>query len=224
MHRTDRNSLSNPRLRVLEAVHHLGGEHVTINQLATHLGGHPNASRAHLTALARDGFIKIADIPGEGPGRRPRGHTLTDAGRRVIDPVEHAGPSLTGAFASYLVQTGHGKDDAREIGRIWGEASAGALPEQAEQSLDAVVEVLDMLGFDPDRLETAEGQALVLRTCPLLIAQPDDFLCEIHHGLIDGVLRRIGAAEGVTLLPFAEADGCRVELSQPRAMAAEVLA
>ena len=109
MHRTDRNSLSNPRLRVLEAVHHLGGEHVTINQLATHLGGHPNASRAHLTALARDGFIKIADIPREGPGRRPRGHTLTDAGRRVIDPVEHAGPSLTNTFASYLVQTGHGK-------------------------------------------------------------------------------------------------------------------
>lgn len=215
MHNPAHSSLSNARLRVLAAVRDLGGEHITITQLTEHLGGHPNASRPHLTALEHDGYITIADVPGSGPGRRPRGHSLTEAGRKLLSPGADEPSGLAGAFASYLVQTGHGPHEAREIGRIWGEKEADALSDESrEHAVDAVVEVLDILGFDPARLEVAQGEALVLRTCPLLVASPGDpsFICEIHHGLIDGVLRRIGAAEGVTLLPFAEPNGCRLEL------------
>lgn len=215
MHRSqERNKLSNPRRRVLQAIRDLGGEHVTINQLAEHLGGHPNASRTHLGALADRGLITVADIPGTGPGRRPRGHTLTEEGLAALDPTEASSISLTGAFASYLVRTGHGTDEAREIGRMWGDSQAAALPEdETHDPVEAVVRVLDMLGFDPGRVRTADGEALVLRTCPLIGNDHDDqaFLCDVHHGLIDGVLRRIGAAEGLTLLPFAEEAGCRVE-------------
>lgn len=213
--------LSNARLRVLRAVSDLGGQHVTIAQLAGHLGGHPNASRAHLSALVVHQLLAVADVPGTGPGRRPRGYSLTDAGRRAVAPTSAETIGLAGAFASYLVQTGHGAKEAREIGQLWGEQQASALPADttANDSVEAVVEVLDILGFDPARLEVPDGEALVLRTCPLLPAAPDDptFICEVHHGLIDGVLRRIGASEGITLLPFSEPDGCRVELGgQPR--------
>lgn len=222
MHRSqERNKLSNPRRRVLLAVRDLGGEHVTINQLAEHLGGHPNASRAHLSALADRGLITIADIPGTGPGRRPRGHTLTEEGRAALDPVEATNISLTGAFASYLVRTGHGPQEAHEIGRMWGDSQAATLADDpGRDAVDAVVQVLDMLGFDPGRLRTVDGEALVLRTCPLIGNDHEDqsFLCDVHHGLIDGVLRRIGAAEGLTLLPFAEPAGCRVEIQEPVAV------
>ena len=219
MHRSQQpRTLSNPRLRVLQAIRDLGGEHVTINQLAEHLGGHPNASRVHLAGLEHDGYITISDVPGAGPGRRPRGHSLTEEGRRFLDPAEATNASLTGAFASYLVRTGHGKEQAREIGRLWGETQTAALAGlPPEDSVDAVVEVLDMLGFDPGRLSTDEGEALVLRSCPLLTGDHSDptFMCEVHHGMIDGVLRRIGASEGLTLLPFAEPNGCRVEFTDP---------
>lgn len=214
MRNSTRNNLSNARLRVLAAVGELGGEHVTISQLAEHLGGHPNAARPHLGALAHDGLITVADVPGKGPGRRPRGHSLTDAGRKILSPGDET-IGLAGAFASYLVQTGHGKEEAREIGRIWGENEADALDDETkDRSVDAVVEVLDILGFDPARLSVTEGEALVLRTCPLLARSATDpsFMCEIHQGLIDGVLRRVGASEGITLLPFAEKNGCRVEI------------
>lgn len=222
MHRSqERNKLSNPRRRVLLAVRDLGGEHVTINQLAEHLGGHPNASRAHLGALADRGLITVADIPGTGPGRRPRGHTLTEAGKAALDPAEVNNASLAGAFASYLVRSGHGSEDARAIGRMWGDSQAAALDDACPRdAVDSVVRVLDMLGFDPGRVRTADGEALVLRTCPLIGNDHDDqaFLCDVHHGLIDGVLRRIGAAEGLTLLPFADAAGCRVEVDEPVAV------
>lgn len=212
-------TLSNARLRVLTAVRDLGGEHVTIAQLTNHLGGHPNASRPHLSALVSAGLLTVADVPGYGPGRRPRGHTLTDTGKQALNPPTSETVGLTGAFASYLVQTGHGAEDARKIGQIWGEQQAVNLSDSSvKDSVAAVVEVLDILGFDPAPLEVEEGQALVLRTCPLLTSSsPSDpsFICEVHHGLIDGVLRRIGAKEGVTLLPFAEPSGCRVEMEHP---------
>lgn len=215
MHRSqERTKLSNPRRRVLSAIRDLGGEHVTINQLATHLGGHPNASRAHLNALAERGLITVADIPGKGPGRRPRGHTLTSQGKAALEPVAVTNVSLTGAFASYLVRNGHGTQEAHEIGRMWSASQAESLADaDPHDPVDAVVRVLDMLGFDPGRVHTPEGDALVLRSCPLVGNDHDDqaFLCDVHHGLIDGVLRRIGAAEGLTLLPFASADGCVVE-------------
>lgn len=208
--------LSRARLRVLSAVAELGGEHVTIAQLAAHLGGHPNASRAHLSALVSHHLLVAADVPGTGPGRRPRGHSLTDAGRRAVAPGNAETIGLAGAFASYLVQTGHGAVEAREVGRLWGDQQVAALPATPTDSVEAVVEVLDILGFDPARLEVEGGEAVVLRTCPLMPAAPSDptFICEVHHGLIDGVLRRIGVSERITLLPFAEPDGCRVDLGE----------
>ena len=59
---------------------------------------------------------------------------------------------------------------------------------------------------------------MILRTCPLLETAhgSPEFVCNIHHGLIDGVLRRIGAREGVELLPFSEPDGCRMHLTPHR--------
>lgn len=217
MHKSrDRSKLSNPRRRVLLAVRDLGGEHVTVNQLAEHLGGHPNASRAHLAALADRGYLAVADIPGTGPGRRPRGHTLTEAGRSALDPAETTGATLTGAFASYLVRTGHGPRESHEIGRQWGHTQAAVLdgPEH-DDPVAAVLRVLDILGFDPGRVRTPEGEALVLRTCPLVGNGHDDqaFACGAHHGMIDGVLRRIGAAEGITLAPFAETADRLVEVA-----------
>lgn len=198
MHKIAAPPLSNARLRVLEAVHSLGGVHVTIAQLTEHLGGHPNASRPHLTALADAGLIIVADIPGDGPGRRPRGHSLTAAGRTALSPSTEESLVLTGAFASYLISGGGTADKVR---RVWDGQPAGA---PSVDTVDAVVEVLDILGFDPARVEMPDGHALVLRSCPLTQAGDPTLPCEAHHTVVDGILRRMGAPEGVTLLPLAD--------------------
>ena len=211
--------LSAPRQRVLRATLELDGADVTINQVAEHLGGHPNSARQHLDALVTQRLLTAADVQSGRPGRRPRGYSLTAPGRQELG-TKHVDETceLAGVFASYMVANGSGIEEARGIGNAWGDLRAGELTEeQTQRPLDAVVEVLDILGFDPAAIQTTEGEAVILRTCPLLdlAHNSPDFNCNIHHGLIDGVLRRIGAREGVELLPFSDPDGCRLKLTAP---------
>lgn len=210
-------TLSAPRRRVLQAALDLGGNQVTINQVAEHLGGHPNSARQHLDALAGLNLLTASDVQSDRPGRRPRGYTLTALGRQSLGAgrVDET-RELADVFASYLVATGNGPQQAQEIGRAWGAKRADELPhDKAERPLDAIIEVLDILGFDPSTMHTEQGDAVILRTCPLLDMAhgSPEFICNIHRGLIDGVLRRIGAREGVELLPFSEPDGCRMHLA-----------
>ena len=60
------------------------GEGVPLAELATRIGGHPNATRAHLDALVEEGLAEAAPLPRTGPGRPALGWTLTDAGRRAV--------------------------------------------------------------------------------------------------------------------------------------------
>lgn len=195
----------------------LGAHGITISQVSEHLGGHPNSARQHLDALVEQRLLAAGDVESGRPGRRPRGYSLTTLGRQAlgtgrIDETRE----LAEVFASYLVKSGSGAEEAREIGQTWGNRRADDLTaEQQRRPLEAVLEVLDILGFDPAAIETDEGDAVVLRTCPLLQMAQDspEFICNIHHGLIDGVLKRIGAREGVELLPFSEPHGCRMNLT-----------
>lgn len=214
-------TISDRRRRVLQCVLDLGAKQVTIIQVSEHLGGHPNSARQHLDALTTLNLLTAEDVQSDRPGRRPRGYTLTALGRQALGAgrVDESF-ELADVFASYLVSTGSGPEEAQAIGRKWGGKRADELTEdQAERPLDAVMEVLDILGFDPSAIQTEQGDAVILRTCPLLEMAhgSPEFVCNIHHGLIDGVLRRIGAREGVELLPFSEPDGCRMHLTPPSA-------
>ncbi len=212
-------AITAPRRRVLHAVQELGGRDVTINQAAERLGGHPNSARQHLDALVTQRLLAAGDVESGRPGRRPRGYSLTSLGRQALGSgrVDES-RELAEVFASYLVANGNGVAEAREIGQDWGDRRADELSEDhARNPLDAVVEVLDILGFDPSTIQTEKGDAVILRTCPMLemATRSPEFICNIHRGLIDGVLRRIGAREGIELLPFSEPDGCRMHLSAP---------
>lgn len=213
-------TISAPRRRVLQAVLDLEGTQVTITQVTQHLGGHPNSARQHLDALTTLNLLSIQDVLSDKPGRRPRGYSLTALGRQTlgVGRVDES-RELAEVFASYLVATGGGPEQAQEIGRSWGERRADDFDTQhSGDALEAVVEVLDILGFDPTTLDTENGNAVILRTCPLLhmAKGSPEFVCNIHRGLIDGVLRRIGAREGIELLPFSEPDGCRMNFVAPQ--------
>ncbi len=211
-------TLSAARRRVLQGILELGGRDITISQASEHLGGHPNSARQHLDALVSQRLLTAGDVESGRPGRRPRGYSITALGRQGLGAgrVDET-RELADVFASYLVRTGSGVQEAREIGQAWGDRRADELTkEQAERPLDAVIEVLDILGFDPETIHTEDGDAVILRTCPLLemAERSTEFTCNIHQGLIDGVLRRIGAREGVELLPFSEPNGCRMHFTR----------
>lgn len=194
-------TLAPARARVAAALEESGGA-VTLATLAERLGGHPNATRAHLDALVADGHAEAHPLPPSGPGRPALAWTLTGAGRRALagDPVITAYAELVSAMAQGLSQEPDGAGRARAIGCAWGVARA-SLP--AHQDL---VDTLADLGFGPD----AEGPAIRLRTCPILdaAAAHPEVVCAIHAGLVEGVTGR----RDLRLIPFAEPGACRIEL------------
>lgn len=210
-------ALSAPRERALRAVAELSAEGpVTLAEAAARLGGHPNTTRQHLDRLHAEGFL-AAELLAQGrPGRRPKGFLLTPLGRRALTTSSGAECSrLAGAVASYHIQTGGGPDEARAIGELWGEGSARPLDGEPAPPMEALVEVLDILGFAPGVQQAAEGPTLVLQACPLVNATENaPFLCTLHEGMIHGVLRSLGGRQRVTLeRADPGAGGCRIHLS-----------
>ncbi|MHA7125977.1 helix-turn-helix transcriptional regulator [Janibacter indicus] len=188
--------------RVLEALRE-AGRPLRIGEIATAVGSHDNTVRGHLATLLERGLVETSTAPAEGRGRPaalyaagPRPGARTDEYR-----------SLAGAFAADLVASGDGpqvRSRARRIGRSWGE---GLRPSTTKggphERLDAA---LADLGFGPRR----DGDVVRLTTCPLLdlaVANPD-VICQVHLGLVDGILDR-GEGDGeAELTPFAEPGAC----------------
>lgn len=206
--------LSPARERVLRTLIELGPQPVTLTQVAAAIGGHPNTSRQHLDVLVETGFVAAEPIARDTPGRRPLGFSVTDVGREAFASPA-AGDEyreLVGAFATYLIESGS-ESDARAVGEMWGRTRSRH--KEGDDPVEALVEMLDILGFDPTLASTEAGDAVVLHTCPLIgmVSDNPEVMCELHQGMVDGVMRKLGAAEGVRLIPFASPEGCHVELA-----------
>lgn len=204
--------LSPARARVAAVVAELGPS-VPLAEVARRLGGHPNAARQHLDALAADGLVEVVSLPRAGRGRPASGYTLTAAGRLALagDVGRTAYAELVDALAAHLAASGASVEEAREIGRGWG----------ASRATDGgVVPLLAELGFGPDPDADQPG-TIRLRTCPILASarRHPGVICAIHHGLIEGALAaRASGPGGVSarLVPFAEPGACLVHLgAQP---------
>lgn len=59
-------------------------EPLTVNAVADALGGHPNAARAHLAALAGAGLAVLEPGSPQGRGRPATAYRATDAGRGLV--------------------------------------------------------------------------------------------------------------------------------------------
>ncbi|MFP5416888.1 MAG: helix-turn-helix transcriptional regulator [Actinomycetes bacterium] len=200
-----RPALPPARLRVAAALAAAGGA-VPLAALARRVGGHPNATRAHLNALVAGGLAVAAPLPGAGRGRPPLGWKLTGPGRRALagDLPLAAYTELATAMASELARSASGAERARALGRAWGKSRA-PLP-----SAYAVTSILAELGFDPE----VEGDVVRLRTCPILAAATahPEIVCAIHAGMVEGASGRAG----LRLVPFAEPGACRIQPADSR--------
>lgn len=211
--------VSAPRSRVLSAVATLGvdGHPVTLSEVAQLLGGHPNTSRQHLDALAAAGLLDVTDVARPTSGRRPHGYTVTDTGRRALSPSDNGGyREIVEAVAAHHVANGRPASEAAEIGELWGERTA---PPVLGDAVEAITDMLDMLGFDP--APAPDGDGFVLRSCPLLgiATESPEFACTMHEGMLRRVLRRVGGGQRVRLLPFYDVHGCRLSFRDDDASA-----
>jgi predicted ArsR family transcriptional regulator len=197
-------------LRVLRAAN----APMSIVAIAEMLEVHPNTVRFHLDTLVGSGRVEQVASDRKGPGRPA---LMFRAPRRM----DRGGPRRYRVLAEILAieLAADGDPGARALaaGQAWGRqleptARTPARTVGKEKSIELLVDLLDELGFAPER----RGEDQVgLRHCPFLeLAETRNaVICPVHLGLMQGALESWRAAVTVDRLePFAEPDLCMAHL------------
>jgi len=125
---------------------------------------------------------------------------------------------LTTAFAAER----DSRAKALAAGRAWGrtvDSPPHSLPADAASAnevIDHLVDVLDELGFAPERRATGGGQQVGLRHCPFLelAENRSGVVCPVHLGIMQGALEAWEAPISVDRLDaFVEPDLCLAHIS-----------
>ena len=198
-------------LRLLRASSHP----MSILAIADALGVHPNTVRFHLDVLVGDGQVEQVAPGRKGPGRPP---LMFQAVRQMDRGGTRHYRLLAEILSTALAAERNSTDKALTAGRTWGlrmespsDGDAGA-----EESVDRLVDMLDELGFAPERRGANGDQQIGLRHCPFLELAENrtTVVCPIHLGLMQGAMETWGAPVTVDRLEaFAEPDLCVAHLS-----------
>lgn len=200
---------------------------LSIAQIADELGVHPNTVRFHLDTLVEEGRVENTEPDHKGRGRPALMF-------QAIRQMDRGGTRRFRLLAEILTAGLAADQDpgakALAAGRAWGRRlrplDHPADPADAEESTEHLVDMLDELGFEPERLEpdNAGQEQLGLRHCPFLelAENSTDVICPIHLGLMQGALEAWDAPVTVDRLDsFAQPDLCvahlkSVNLGEPK--------
>lgn len=185
---------------------------LSITAIADRLGVHANTVRFHLDGLVEAGRVEQLSGDIAGPGRPANRYRA----RREMD---RNGPSNYGLLArimtSRLAATERNPAaTATDLGRTWGPALIGEEPATGTTrtaALTRLTNLLDDLGFEPERDNASRAKQVRLRHCPFLDLVDDhaDIVCALHLGLMQGALASINAPVTVDQLDrFVEPDLC----------------
>lgn len=202
-------------LRVLRA----SGDPMSIIGIADVLGVHPNTVRFHLDGLLGDGQVERVEQGRTGPGRPALMF-------RAVRQMDRGGARRYQLLAEILLAAiGAEKDSsarALAAGRAWGQRLESAPGDAAssETAVGHLVDLLDRLGFAPERRRLDGEQQIGLRHCPFLeLAESrTSIVCPVHLGLMQGALHTWGAPVAVERLEaFVEPDLCVAHLDMQEA-------
>ncbi|KLO38262.1 transcriptional regulator [Mycobacterium nebraskense] len=192
---------------------------MSIVAIADVLGVHPNTVRFHLDSLVGDGQVEHVEFDRKGPGRPPLMF-------RAVRQMDRGGTRHYRLLAEILAVAFAGERDASTkalaAGRAWGQKLDSSLepvptdPASADDAIDHLVNMLDELGFAPERRAADGEQQVGLRHCPFLELAENrtTVVCPVHLGLMQGAMEAWGAPVAVDRLDaFVEPDLCVAHLA-----------
>lgn len=197
-------------LQILRGQDDGGGGGLKVADVAAALDLHVNTAREHLDALVDGGLAVRVRAESNGRGRPAWLYHLAEA-----DTDERFGAyrSMAMVLAGHLSQTSaDARADACELGRTWGRELAS---DAVSDARGRVVADLRRVGFAP----VAESEeSFALTRCPLLDAAREypEVTCQLHLGLIRGILGDDDQVGNPILVPFARRGSCTLRLPSAR--------
>ena len=180
--------------------------------VADTLGLHPNTVRPHLERMRDVGLLEIHSDARGGVGRPQHLYSLApDAPSLGLEPPTFQ--LLARMLVRLAAATGAGPEESAEVGRDQGRSDAG-LRTSAESCLEALIDELAALGFDPAVASDDDGDVVAFTHCPFreLAEAFPDLVCNLHRGLVEGFVERVGGAEVTDFHTLVDREPCRVEL------------
>lgn len=182
-------------------------------EIAQTLGLHPNTIRPHLERMRDIGLLQVV-VDAKGTVGRPqhRYSLAPDAPTLGLEPPSW--PVLARMLADVAAFMAPENDDVAAMGEEQGRAAADR--RRGRPCVDALVDALAELGFDP--AATTEGRAttIAFTSCPFrdLAEQYPDLVCNLHRGLIEGFVDELGGADVTAFATLADRDPCHVDLAR----------
>lgn len=191
------------------------GRPVSVRELSTRLGLHPNTLRPHLRRLEEAGLVDRELRKSASVGRPQTMYFAVEP-----DPDEGRDTRLLAEILSGLLRGKRAQERAEELAREWGGylvAQGGPKPGvqlPSRRNLAVLQEAMATAGFDPRfRRRGAKRVEITLRDCPSreLLEDHRDLVCAIHRGLLRGMLEGLKPAMRLAeFAPLAERTTCRV--------------
>ena len=180
-------------------------------EIADSLELHPNTVRPHLERMRDVGLLEVRAEERSGVGRPQHLYSIAaEAPSLGLEPP--AFPLLARMLVRVAAASGAGPEDAAETGREQGRAAAQA--HRGLPCVDALVEELARLGFDPAVASDDDGTTIAFAHCPfadLAEAHPE-LVCHLHRGMVEGLLEELDGPPVLQFGTLVDREPCRVAL------------
>lgn len=169
---------------------------LTAQQLAEVVDVHHTAVRQHMVVLIDAGLVAAEPLPPEGRGRPRMGYRAVG----VPDPYRWLAAALAVGLDEGM--------PAREVGRRLGREEAAA-----DDPAAALMTAARRLGFEPRLRRDGAVIDIVLAECPFadVATEAPHVVCELHHGIAEGIAVGVDGVQSVDLRVAPPArGGCRI--------------
>lgn len=182
---------------------HGGSEGVTVAELASEVGVHPNVARHHLDKLAAGGYVEVVRSDAVAPARRagrPSKRYVVGGEAEFEGTVPVRSDDLVLALLGQALDrlpSAEAEAMAEEVGATYGKAMAAGLTGDAlaagqrslRSAMQAVADALTAHGFAA-RMQAGTSQLRIINDhCPFGdVATDHPVICAVDRGMVRGML------------------------------------
>ena len=183
-------------------------------EVAETLGLHVNTVRPQMERMREVGLLEVAPDHRGFPGRPQHRYSLApDAPSLGLEPPTF--PMLARMLVGVAARAGAEGEDAVAAGREQGELEAATLSRRDVRSCtEAMIGMLERLGFDPEAVEDDGSTTVAFARCPFgsLATEHPELVCALHRGLVEGFVGRVGGADVLGFGSLVDRHPCRVQV------------